>query len=278
MATAPQKNKTSPLKTDYIIGIVIVAVSCTALCILAVYLLYQRKKASPGRKRKKTTHALVPWLSSSSPVYISRPMPTQSEESLCRSVSDYKGYEYPALHSYQGPTNTMQEYSNGTDTHIEQERLSLPGAARASENRFPRDTLGASVQIPATPLAMLERPRPALRQQSPRPRMIPISTAHKQTRPDKRNTTRRSEFRPTTEALSSKSSISGKTIVIHNDTRTRPPSAFSDEHRISMFPSTPSDPGHTTFSRYMTPATSRHTSFIKPGWQNEEMPERPEGY
>lgn len=275
MAATPQEAvKPSSKQPGLIAGIVVCVVLSVALSIWAVYWLFRRKKPSiPG---KRTLNPLAPWLTSSSPIKISRPHPVEMQEKMTRSASVDEGYMEPVT-SYS--TNSSPGSARLPAHPIYQNREALIDISCQSEplpsevelpQAPPKSALAMRPTRVPVPLALLHRPLPLHRQQASRPHTISISAGNKKLRLDKRTTT---------QALTSKRSISGKTIVIRNDTQTRPSSAsssYSDEYRQSMYPSTPSDPGQS-FSRHMTPMPSRHASFMMPGWRHEELPERPEG-
>lgn len=252
----PQQHEKEPaiLKTSHIIGIVASAVGCVIILVWGTYCIIRRRRRKSSPARKKVTHVLAPWLSSSSPVYISRPIPAQSEEKLCStSPSQDEVYVQPVVYRQQG-SNTTLDVLNSTEPE-----QSMP----KDDQRIPAPILSPS------PLALLDRPLPAHRQHALRPHTISISAGNRRLRVDKR---------VTIQALTSKPLVRGKTIVIHDDTKTRPSSTYSnDDYRVSVYPSTPSDPG-ASFSRHITPVASRHASFMMPRWQNERVPELPEGY
>lgn len=255
--------------TKRTIIIVVAAVGCAVILVGATYCIIQRWKKKPLPARKKAASILAPWLFSSSPVYISRPIQAQYDEKPCRDQSLYEEIcAEPVMYGGQGLTATYRPQGRCLATELKQVQTEI--APPAPNNIWDRQ---AAVASPASNLephhALLDRPLPAHGRNASIPHTISISTTSRRFRLDKRTTT---------QSLAPKPLIRGKTIVIHNDTQMRPSSVYSnDDYRVSVYPSTPSDPG-SSFSRHITPVASRHASFMMPRWQNERVPEIPEGY
>lgn len=245
----------------------VLLVSCTlcgVLLLLVVVIIYVCRRRKNKIQGHKGNLRVQPWLSSGSPVLISRPMHILDK---CEAPS-------PPFHENLCPVPTFDDaksvYENEDGPVNQSSRdVALPLPDLHSTYLQSRDTIR---KIQAWALQASKHVRtpsflPEVKNNAPETRQPPITSrisfpatvAH-------RNRTTRYTLRQT---LGSKRSVSGRTILIQDDTKTRPASSYSEDYRISMYPSTPSDPGHTTFSRHATPAASRHPSWVAPRWQEE---------
>lgn len=259
MSRPQQEQAVAILKTGHIVGIVASAVGCIIILVWTTYRIIERSKGKSSPSRKKAMHVL-PWLSSNSPVYISRPLPTLSEEKLCSNPnSQYGAYAQPMTYSPQGLTISLEKCATWEPAH----QVPLNKETFSVSKRSQPVVVIAAARIPPSPPALPDRPLPA---HTFTAHTRSLSVVNKPYRDDKR---------VISQGLTSKPLARGKTILIHNDIKTRPSSVYSnDDQRISVYPTTPSDLEHS-FSGHITPVASRHASFMMPEWQNEPMPEVP---
>ncbi|KAK9893507.1 hypothetical protein P389DRAFT_112492 [Cystobasidium minutum MCA 4210] len=246
----------------------IIVVSCAlggiALIVLVVILiLYRRVKRRRRKNSPKARARIQPWLASETSMYISRPLHTPMKvetwaSSPCNTVVPLKNTDdFTNANEEGGPhSRGLSERTTAQPMMIKTRPSSLIYVAC--------DPHPVTSEAPLADLPVAREADPTRSDQSPANK-IRLSLPAKALQ---RNTV---AWRPRTLALVSKHSISGRTILIQDDTKTRPTTTLynDDDYRTSVYPSTPSDPGHATLSRYATPAASRRATWAAPRWQEE---------
>lgn len=222
-----------PQRTVIAVVISLATFLLALIFIIAYCTLYRRKHFS--NTEKGMNPRLEPWLSSDSPKYISRPLPGHIQEN--HSVNTFVDVDigYASAESKTIEVSPLAETPTKAETYVQDDR---------SNARFPAtDTVDKAISIREWASGISPPSFLAAALQADPHTLYTSSTSA-----DRRS--RWTLKRMTKQTLASSRSVSGRTILIQDDTKTREVSMYSDYDRKSVYPSTPSDPGQTSFSRH----------------------------
>jgi hypothetical protein len=254
----------------------IVAVCVTSLFILLLVIAYvyrSRISASSIRNNTGTTghHNQIRkrsfwerWFTSApTPLHISHPVPVMQEDDSNNpyhvnqdaSTSLEKAISPPNIHLSAIAIDVREERAAVATVHIAEDRytpnttLETPKERRTTLRNsavHPAESERKSLAAVATIVSTIGHPS------------APQSSTLSPHQASAALMARRRQRSRTLDSAALKRSASTRTILIHNDTKTRPPSSYDDNDiRMSVYPTTPSDPGHVTLTRAATPVQTR---------------------